>query len=64
MKRIKKFIFDLLDKSLLKDEVIELRKKVKDYEKERKDLIDLKNKYLSDLRVKNLEIGRLKKLKK
>ena len=64
MKRIKKFIFDLLDKSLLKDEVIELRKKVKDYEKERKDLIDLKNKYLSDLRVKNLELGRLKKLKK
>ena len=64
MKRIKKFIYDLLDKSLLKDEVIELRKKVKDYEKERKDLIDLKNKYLSDLRVKNLEIGRLKKLKK
>lgn len=64
MKRIKKFIYDLLDKSLLKDEVIELRKKVKDYENERKGLIDLKNKYLSDLRVKNLEIGRLKKLKK
>ena len=36
MKRIKKFIFDLLDKSLLKDEVIELRKKVKDYEKKEK----------------------------
>lgn len=64
MKRIKKFLYDLLDKSLLKDEVIDLRKKVKDYEKERKKLIDLKNKYLSDLRVKNLEIGRLKKLKK
>ena len=48
----------------IKDEVKELRKKVKDYEDERKGLIDLKNKYLSELRVKNLEVGRLKKLKK
>lgn len=64
MKRLKQFIYDLLDKSILKDEVKNLRKKVKEYEDERKKLIDLKNKYLSELRVKNLEIGRLKKLKK
>ena len=64
MKRLKQFIYNLLDKSILKDEVKELRKKVKNYEDERKGLIDLKNKYLSELRVKNLEIGRLKKLKK
>ena len=61
MKRIKQFLYDLLDKSLLKDEVKELRKKVKDYEDERKGLIDLKNKYLANLRCKNLELGRIKK---
>ena len=64
MKRLKQFIYNLLYKSMLKVEVKELRKKVKDYEDERKVWIDLKNKYLSELRVKNLEIGRLKKLKK
>lgn len=64
MKRIKKFLYDLLDKSLLKEENKKLKKKIKDLEDERKPLIDLKNKYLSDLRIKNLEIGRLKKLKK
>ena len=64
MKRLKQFLYDLLDKSLLKEENKELKKKIKDLEDERKPLIDLKNKYLSDLRVKNLELGRLKKLKK
>lgn len=61
MKRIKLFIYDLLDKSILKDENKELKRKIKEYEEERKELIDLKNKYLSDLRCKNLEVGRLKK---
>lgn len=61
MKRIKLFIYDLLDKSILKDENKELKKKIKEYEEERKGLIDLKNKYLSDLRCKNLELGRIKK---
>lgn len=61
MKSIKLFIYDLLDKSILKEENKELKKKIKDYENERKPLIDLCNKRLSELRCKNLEIGRLKK---
>ena len=61
MKRIKRFIYDLIDKSLLKEENKELKRKLKEYEDERKPLIDLKNKYLSELRCKNLEIGRLRK---
>lgn len=61
MKRIKLFIYDLLDKSILKEENKELKKKLKEYETERKQLIDLSNKRLSELRCKNLEIGRLKK---
>ena len=48
-------------KELYKEQVKYLQKKVKELEEERKPLIDLKNKYLSDLRCKNLEIGRLKK---
>ena len=44
-----------------KEQIKYLQKKVKELEKERKPLIDLKNKYLTDLRCKNLEIGRLKK---
>ena len=44
-----------------KEQIKYLQKKVKELEEERKPLIDLKNKYLSDLRCKNLEIGRLKK---
>lgn len=60
-KKIKLFIKKLLDKSILKQENKELCKKIEDYENERKKLIDLKNKYLSDLRCKNLELGRIKK---
>lgn len=44
-----------------REQIKYLQKKVKELEEERKPLIDLKNKYLSDLRCKNLEIGRLKK---
>lgn len=44
-----------------KDQVRLLQKKVKELEKERQPLIDLKNKYLSELRSKNLRIGQLKK---
>ena len=61
MKSIKLFIYDLLDKSILKEENKTLKKKLKDYEKERKQLYNLCNKRLSELRCKNLEIGRLKK---
>ena len=49
------------DTVLLKDRIKLLEKRIKELEEERKPLIDLKNKYLSELRVKNLEIGRLKK---
>lgn len=61
MKKIKLFIYDLLDKSILKEENKELKKKIKDYERETKQLYNLCNKRLSELRCKNLEIGRLKK---
>ena len=58
---MKKFIAKILDFKKLKEENKLLRKKVKELEKYRQPLIDLKNKYLSDLRCKNLELGRLKK---
>lgn len=61
MKKIKLFIYDLLDKSILKEENKELKKKIKEYETERRQLIDLCNKRLSEIRYKNLYIGRLKK---
>lgn len=51
----------MFDTILLKDRIKLLEKRVKELEKERQPLIDLKNKYLSELRVKNLEIGRLRK---
>lgn len=51
----------MFDNILLKDRIKLLEKRVKELEKERQPLIDLKNKYLSELRVKNLEIGRLRK---
>lgn len=49
------------DTILLKDRIKTLEKRVKELEKEHQPLIDLCNKRLSELRVKNLEIGRLKK---
>ena len=51
----------MLDVIVYKEQIKYLQKKVKELEEERKPLIDLKNKYLSELRGKNLEIGRLKK---
>ena len=59
--KIKEKFNELLDVILYKEQIKYLQKKVKELEEERKPLIDLKNKYLSDLRCKNLEIGRLKK---
>lgn len=61
MVMIKRFIYDLLDKSILKEENKEMKKKLKELENERKDLIDLCNKRLSEIRYKNLYIGKLKK---
>ena len=59
--KISNFINRVLDVVTYKDRIRILEKKIKELEKERKPLIDLKNKYLSELRVKNMEIGRLRK---
>ena len=59
--RIKRFINQLLNKSILKQENKILKRKIQELENERKPLIDLCNKRLSEIRCKNLEIGRLKK---
>ena len=59
--KIKEKFNESLDVILYKEQIKYLQKKVKELEEERKPLIDLKNKYLTDLRCKNLEIGRLKK---
>ena len=58
---MKKFIKKILNFKKLKDENKLLKEKIEELEKSRIPLINLKNKYLSDLRCKNLEIGRLKK---
>ena len=59
--KIINFINRVLDVATYKDRIRLLEKKIKELEKERQPLIDLKNKYLSEIRVKNMEIGRLKK---
>ena len=61
LNKIKEKFNELLDVIVYKEQIKYLQKKVKELEEERKPLIDLKNKYLRDLRCKNLEIGRLKK---
>ena len=61
LNKIKEKFNESLDLVVYKEQIKYLQKKVKELEIERKSLIDLKNKYLSDLRCKNLEIGRLKK---
>ena len=59
--KIKEKFNESRDVIIYKEQIKYLQKKVKELEEERKPLIDLKNKYLTDLRCKNLEIGRLKK---
>ena len=59
--KIKEKFNESIDVTVYKEQIKYLQKKVKELEEERKPLIDLKNKYLSDLRCKNLKIGRLKK---
>ena len=59
--KIKEKFNESLDLVVYKEQIKYLQKKVKELEEERKPLIDLKNKYLTDLRCKNLEIGRIKK---
>ena len=59
--KIKEKFNKFLDVIIYKQEIKLLNERIKELEEERKPLIDLKNKYLSDLRAKNLEVGRLKK---
>lgn len=59
--KIKEKFNKFIDVLIYKEQIKLLEKKIKELESERKPLIDLKNKYLSELRVKNLELGRLKK---
>ena len=59
--KIKEKFNKSIDVILYKEQIKYLQKKVKELEEERKPLIDLKNKYLTNLRCKNLEIERLKK---
>ena len=59
--KIKEKFNKFIDVLTYKEQIKLLEKKIKELESERKPLIDLKNKYLSELRVKNLELGRLKK---
>ena len=61
LNKIKEKFNESLDLIVYKEQIKYLQKKVKELEEERKPLIDLKNKYLRDLRCKNLKIGRLKK---
>ena len=61
LNKIKEKFNESRDVIIYKEQIKYLQKKVKDLEEERKPLIDLKNKYLRNIRCKNLEIGRLKK---
>lgn len=58
---IKENFNKILDIAVLKEENKLLKKQVKELKRNQIPLIDLKNKYLSELRVKNLELARLKK---
>ena len=60
-RKIINFFERWFDNILLKDRIKLLEKRVKELEAERQPLIDLNNKRLSELRVKNLELGKLKK---
>ena len=61
LNKIKEKFNESRDVIIYKEQIKYLQKKVKELEEERKPLIDLKNKYLRNIRCKNLEIGRLKK---
>lgn len=59
--KIKEKFNKFLDVIVYKQEIKLLNERIKELEEERKPLIDLKNKYLAELRTKNLEVGKLKK---
>ena len=52
---------NIMKKLKLKYNTMLMKRRIKELERQRQPLIDLKNKYLTELRCKNLEIGRLKK---
>lgn len=59
--KIKEKFNKMLDIATLKAENKLLKQQLEDEKKKNQPLIDLKNKYLADLRIKNLELARLKK---
>lgn len=61
MIKIKDIFNKVLDMATLKKENKILREQLYEEKKKQQPLIDLKNKYLAELRAKNMEIGRLKK---
>lgn len=61
MIKLKEIFNKLFDYTILKNENKELKRLLEEEKNKNKPLIDLKNKYLSELRCKNLEIGKLKK---
>lgn len=61
MRKLKEIFNKIFDYTILKNENKELKRLLEEEKNKNKSLIDLKNKYLSELRCKNLEIGRLKK---
>ena len=61
MIKLKEIFNKIFDYSILKNENKELKRLLEEEKNKNKPLIDLKNKYLSELRYKNMEIGKLKK---
>ena len=61
MIKLKEIINKIFDYSIIKQENKELKRLLEEEKNKNKPLIDLKNKYLSELRCKNLEIVKLKK---
>ena len=61
MIKLKEIFNKLFDYTIIKQENKELKRLLEEEKNKNKPLIDLKNKYLSELRCKNLEIGKLKK---
>ena len=61
LNKLKEKFNKILDLATLKQENKILKEHLNDEKKKQQPLIDLKNKYLAELRAKNMEIGRLKK---
>lgn len=61
MIKLKEIFNKLFDYTIIKQENKELKRLLEEEKNKNKPLIDLKNKYLSELRYKNMEIGKLKK---